>query len=250
MLNVTSNLDNGASGTLRSAVAVANASGTPDTIDILTTQTIVLTKGALSLSHSMTIEATAGTATISGGGKSGVFSCISSSGGIYLTNLNVTDGKATYGGGIYDFGGLIDLDNCTVSGNSATEGGGIFLTGGPYPGSAGGGHGSMSATSCTFSDNSATYGGGIYIGADANEARIITSTLSDNSATYGGGMYIALGTGSATSFIGSIVSDNSATSTGGGIDNRSVYAVNVEGDRFFGNSPNNITGPYGGPIVT
>ncbi len=71
-LNVTSNLDNGAVGTLRWAVAVADASAAPDTIVIHAKQPIVLTQGQLVLSASMTVEAAAGTATISGDGLSRV----------------------------------------------------------------------------------------------------------------------------------------------------------------------------------
>ncbi len=176
-LNVTSNLDNNTSGTLRWAVGQANASSTHDTIDILTTQPIVLTQGALELSQSMTIEATTGTATISGGGKSGVIYCDASQGSITLSNLNIIDGKV--GGGIYDIGANILLTYCTVSGNSATQGGGIWVS-----------YGKLSAEHSTFSDNSATDGGGIYIGYDG-WASISYCTLSGNSATYGGGMYIS-----------------------------------------------------------
>jgi len=71
-LNVTSNVDTGAVGTLRWAVGAADASP-GNTIDILTTQPIVLTQGQLLLGGMRTIEATAGRATISGNGLSRVF---------------------------------------------------------------------------------------------------------------------------------------------------------------------------------
>ncbi len=244
-LNVTSNLDNNTPGTLRWAVGQANASSTPDTIDILTTQTIVLTQGALYLSQGMTIGGSPGIATISGGGNSGVFYCYFSQGGdITLSNLNIIDGKASNGagagGGICDFGATILLTSCTVSGNSAYDGGGIYIGRGYST------DGSLSAEHSTFSDNSATYGGGIYCGESVG-ANISYCTLSGNSATYGGGMYISLYTGTQSSITRSIVSDNSAV-VGGGIDNRSIYKVIIGADQFSGNSPDNISGPYSGSI--
>jgi predicted outer membrane repeat protein len=207
-LNVTSNLDNNTIGTLRYEVSVANASSTPDTIDILTTQPIVLTKGQLTLSASMTIEATGGTATISAGGASSVFYCYDA-GKITLSNLNITDGAATKGGGIYDFGTPITLTNCTLSNNSATYGGGIYTGGAP--------------------DNKAGLA-------------LIDCTLSNNSATYGGGVYMAVGCGPVSLETCTVI-DNSAKIIGGGIDDAAGYfggALDLDGVVFRGNSPNNI----------
>jgi hypothetical protein len=65
-LSVTSGADDGSVGTLLWAVSVADASTTPDTIDIQTSQPIVLTRRHWLLSASMAVEATAGTVTISG----------------------------------------------------------------------------------------------------------------------------------------------------------------------------------------
>jgi hypothetical protein len=72
--------------------------------------------------------------------------------------------------------------------------------------------------------------------------------LSDNSAKYGGGISIVGQNASATRLYDSYVTDNSASSSGGGIYNASVYAVIITGDHFSGNSPNNMTGGYSGVI--
>jgi predicted outer membrane repeat protein len=272
-LNVTANADTGASGTLRWAVGQANASRTPDTIDILTTQTIVLTQGALRLSQSMTIEATTGTATISGDGKSGVFSSVGE-GALTLSNLTITDGKAFEGGGIYNYyGGSMTLTNCTVSGNSATLGGGIYVVGngssmtlrgctvsGNFATDGGGIYAlgfAITLTQCTVSGNSASDGGGIYVtGSGMNQrlTQLNDCTVSHNSASDGGGMYMADSNGGAQ-LTDCIVSDNTATITGGGIDNAALYVGGaldlIGGDNVFsGNSPNNITGSYTGLIRT
>ena len=95
-LTVTSSADNGSVGTLRWAVGVADASTTPDTINIETTQPIVLTQGQLLLSASMTIEAAAGTATISGDGLSRVFEVeVAPLASVTLNALKITGGNAS-----------------------------------------------------------------------------------------------------------------------------------------------------------
>ena len=129
-LNVANNADNGATGTLRWAVAQAQ---TGDTIDILTTQPIVLTQGELNLNKNVTIEAPAGSpATISGNGRSRVFEA--SAAYVNLDYLNITGGNGVadnpsgnaslngYGGGILNDGYSLTFNYCTVSGNSATFG--------------------------------------------------------------------------------------------------------------------------------
>jgi predicted outer membrane repeat protein len=236
-LNVTSNLDNGASGTLRSAVAVADASTTPDTINILTTQPIVLTQGQLLLSASMTVEATAGKATISGGGLSRVFEVTGAS--VTLNALNITGGKAaaginqpdaTLGGGLLSLGRTLTVTNCTLSGNSATYNGGAIASGG----------GTLTVTNCTLSGNSAAdYGGAIDGGGTI---KVTNSTLSGNSASWGGA--IAIGGLRFTLTVEQCTfSGNSATSVGGAIWALIEYPDSsawIESSTFSGNTPNSL----------
>jgi hypothetical protein len=262
-LNVTSSADNGASGTLRWAVAQAQAG---DTIDILVTQPITLTKGELYLGQNLTVEAPAGSpATISGGNLSRVFEvnagsvtfdnliitggAASDGGGIYnghlstlrasraltLNDCTVTGNSATdAGGGIYNIGAVLNLNNSTVSNSSAANDGGGIFSGGNYLnflGNQRGNPGQVVVSNSTVTGNSATYGGGIYnraIGVGVLD--ILGSSISGNSATYGGG--VAADRGGASIYT-STLSGNAAT-YGGGVwvnGDSSVYACVVSNNR-------------------
>jgi predicted outer membrane repeat protein len=210
-LNVTSNLDNGAVGTLRWAVAVADASPTPDTIVIHAKQPIVLTQGQLVLSASMTVEAAAGTATISGDGLSRVFE-VDHGASVTLSELNITDGNAASGGGVLN-SGTLRVTKCTLTDNSAQLDGGAIDNA----------RGTLTVANSTLSGNSAEYGGAIY---DSGTLTVGGSTLSDNSASMEGGAIATLGIGRGFSpdIGGCTFSNNSPTSLWGGPD----------GARFFG----------------
>src|SRR6516162_6488038 len=118
-LLVTSNADNGAAGTLRSAVQQARKN---DTIEIDTTQTIVLTQGqiVINMGQNLTIEAaTNTTATISGGFTSRIFEVDAS---VTLNHLDLINGHVSGpadGGAVLDFVGNLTVNNCSFSGNSA-----------------------------------------------------------------------------------------------------------------------------------
>ena len=122
---------------LRQAIAQANASSGADTILFSslfdTPQTITLTKGALILTDTATTTITgpgANTLTVSGGGKSGVFTV--SEGSAALSGLTISGGMAnTFGGGLYNQGGKVTLTDCRVTQNTANEdGGGLANTAG------------------------------------------------------------------------------------------------------------------------
>jgi predicted outer membrane repeat protein len=214
-LTVTSNADNGASGTLRWAVAQAQAG---DTIDIVTTQPILLTQGELKLGN-VTIQGTAANpATISGNGTSRVFEA--SGAYITLNYLNITGGNGVaanpsgnaaldgLGGAILNDGYNLVLNYCKLTGDSANNGGAIYNSTGPYFSTT-----EVDAWNCTFSGNVAkSYGGAIY-----NLSGTVTvsgSTLSNNSASSGGALYNFSGTAAVNN---STLSVNSAVNQGGGI---------------------------------
>ena len=234
-LSVTSNLDNGASGTLR--WAVADASTTPDIINIQSTQPIVLTQGQLLLSKSMTVEATAGKATINGDDLSRVFE-VGTSAYVTLNALNITGGNAaaginqpdaTLGGGILNLGLKLTLTNCTLFGNSAAYNGGAIFT-----------DGTLLVTNSTLSGNSAAvYGGAIDGGGTI---KVTNSTLSGNSASWGGA--IAIGGLRFTLTVEECTfSGNSATSAGGAIWALIEYPDSsawIESSAFSGNTPNSL----------
>jgi len=246
-LNVTSNADTGAVGTLRWAVGVANANPAGlDTIDILTTKPIALTQGQLLLGGARTIEATAGTATISGNGLSRVFQ-VNDGGAVTLEDLNITGGNAGAGngGGILMNFGLLTVTNCTLSGNSASSGGAIANDGG-----------FLTVTNCTLSGNSAAVdGGAIYsvfnrLGGPYDRdglLRITDCTLSGNSAEYGG----AIAVSAPISLVnGCAFSDNSASVQGGAIAGLTdgpfyIYTsswrtIRISSCTFAGNTPDSV----------
>jgi predicted outer membrane repeat protein len=216
-VNVTSNADNGAAGTLR--WAVTQGAGT---IDILTTQPIVLTRGEINLNNNVTIEAPAANpATISGNGHSRVFEV--SAAYVTLSYLNITGGNGVannpsgnagldgLGGAILNDGNDLMVFSCTLSGNKAQKGGAIYNS---TP--------ELVVWNSTFADNTATQSGGaiysvsgtVEVGATSDSGRVPVqiSTVSNNSAiNQGGGIYIA---GGYLNFAG-IVSGNAAMEGGG-----------------------------------
>jgi predicted outer membrane repeat protein len=195
-LRVTSNADNGAAGTLRWAVQQAK---NHDTIEIDTTQTIVLTQGQIVISvgqnflpQNLTIEAaTNTTATVSGGFTSRIFEVEAS---VTLNNLDLINGRTSgYGGAVVDNVANLTVNNCSFSGNSARSGGAIYDFGG-----------NLTVNNCAFSGNTANdptfaFGGAIYV-TPANPLppgvqglypilSINNSTFSGNTATDGGAIF-------------------------------------------------------------
>jgi len=143
---VTNLLDSGA-GSLRAAVAAANANPGADSIDFATTGNITLTSGRLNITDSLTLNGPGASAlTVSGNQASRVFD-ITGAPTVTIAGLTVANGL-TYGspgGGISVAGGTVTLANCTVSGNSANGdysqafngingpkglGGGLYVAGG------------------------------------------------------------------------------------------------------------------------
>jgi predicted outer membrane repeat protein len=245
-LNVTSNVDTSALGTLRWAVGVADASSTPDTIDILTTQPIVLTQGQLLLSASMTIEATAGMATISGGGLSRVFEVTAAH--VTLNDLTITGGSATQGGAIWETATSsrtavgLTLTDCTLSGNSATGQGGAVADTAP--------NSSLLVTYSTLTDNSAADAGGAIYSSAIRGLGVEDSTFTGNSTGgYGGAIYCCYTLSvSDCTFTGN--SAGTAPSSGGAIYDVEPSESSIMYSSFSGNTPTSLgsdgTTPYVG----
>jgi len=150
-----------------------------------------------------------GLITLSGGGAVRIFA-VDAGAALDVRNLTLADGRADYGGGIYN-AGTLTLTNCTLKGNStASYGGGIANEGtatltnctlrGNSAGGRGGGIaslGTLTVTNCTLSGNSAVgVGGGIAkdcipqppIGcACFGPVMVTNSTFSGNGADAGAG---------------------------------------------------------------
>ena len=116
------------------------------------------------------------------------------------------DIKNNAGTGIYHYYGSLDLQDCTVSGNTNTgDGGGIYSTDGP-----------LTMTNCSVSKNGAKRGAGIYFYPSSNYALTMKDcAISENTATSVGGGVYAWHNENVT-LEGCTISGNTATSFGGG----------------------------------
>jgi hypothetical protein len=189
-------LDSGA-GSLRAAVAAANANPGPDEIDFAVTGAIPLTSGQLDITESLTINGPGESAlTVSGEGVSRVFA-IAGTPTVLIANLTVANGLTTDspGGGIAMAGGAVTLDHVTVSGNSAVgRPGGHDPLYGDYPARDGMG-GGLYVTSGTLTLHQSTVSGNYAIGGQGwggPGTGVQSGTSGERGA--GGGLYVAEGT--------------------------------------------------------
>ncbi|MEP3479958.1 MAG: choice-of-anchor Q domain-containing protein [Fuerstiella sp.] len=171
-IQVTTDADSGA-GSLREAIATANANQQADTITFASGVTnITLTGGELVLSETGATNRTTikGPVSISGNDASRIFTVKP---GVFaaLSSLTLTNGRSTGdGGAIVNQGGL-ELIGTTVKDSFATgKSGAIQLT-----------SGTLDIVNSTLSGNRANQWGGA-IGADDGRLTISSSTLTKNTA--------------------------------------------------------------------
>ena len=269
--HVTNLLDSGA-GSLRAAVASANATAGDDTIDFTgggASGLIRLTTGAINIlpadQHGkLTITGPgAGTLTVSGDkdssgtpnvGDSQIFTISGSgsdpTGAVAISGLTLTNGydsSAGVGGGA-----ILDSDRAPLSltdaavTNSKTDassgsfvGGGGILT-----------NGALTLTRTVVSGNTATTkaGGGVLTamtaGASKYPTKLVDSTISGNTAETGGGILTAFG---PLLVQNTSVSGNHATSgLGGGVFSAAKYEARILNSVISGNS---ATGGGGGLVL-
>ncbi|WP_026733382.1 choice-of-anchor Q domain-containing protein [Fischerella sp. PCC 9605] len=216
IIEVTTAADSG-EGSLRAAIASAEAGDTIKFASSLSNQTIKLNSGELSITKNLTIDGGgAANLTISGENASRVFDLEKQS-NVTLRNLNIANGKTTKeGGGIrVDFGGTITVDNCQFSNNRAGKGGAIHLglngkatvlnsrfdsndgTLAKSPFSAGAiataGVGVLTVKGCEFTNNKGINGGALY--SIQGELTVEKSVFRNNSSEHGmgGGAILADG---------------------------------------------------------
>ncbi len=245
---------------LRDAVAAADASSTPVTIDV-PAGIYVLTGPALQ------VGTAAGAAiTLLGAGGAGatvvkqtyadrvlnVDPSVDGNVSVTVQNLSLTGGSAGgYGGGGILAGGPSDalsIVSSAVYGNtSSTNGGGIAFEGG----------GTLTMQNSTISDNSAPAGdgGGVFT-SQAAALNVTGSTFTGNTVAgvasgggQGGGMFVSVLAGGAADISTSTFTANQADGDGGGLFVASG-APALSLDRIAGNTAPAGSGVYnGGPIM-
>lgn len=257
------NLNDAGLGSLRQAIADANAAPGADTITFAAglSGSITLTTGQLTVTDSVTIQGPGSNVlTVSGNNASRVLELYSGLAllDITISGLTIAHGFASTGAGIANFDEILTLDDVTLADNHATsDGGALWLDGfsmvvtvrnsvitGNTAGQDGGGvyvedtGGPMLFQNTVISNNQAgRHGGGIYFYDPDQSITIDSSTISGNVAGQrGGGIYLYGTDGGSFTIRNSTISGNQAQ-RGGGIylyDPR--HPVAIENSTISGNT--------------
>ena len=232
-ITVNSLSDSGG-GSLRQALIDASSG---DVIDFSVTGTIALTSAKLTVSKTLTISGpTSGSLTIDGGGSNEVFD-IQSGSTVTISNLTITNGSRSAGGGILNQGTLT-LNKVTLTGNNAPNGeGGAILN-----------VGTLTVVNSTISGNS-----GLVAGAIANRqsftTTVLNSTITNNTATSSiGGIR---NNGGTVTLGNTILAGNTAPSSPNCTGTVSSQGYNLIGDNSgcsFTSATGDVVGTSGSPV--
>jgi parallel beta-helix repeat protein len=267
------NLNDSGPGTLRQAIADANAAAGADVVTFQAglTGTITLTTGQLYILDSLDVQGPgASVITVSGNNTSRVFYMYNSSTTIdvRLAGLTITEGNDTIGAGVVDFDQNLILDAVTITGNNASsDGAGLWADGfdmtltiqdstisGNIAGNNGGGiyvedtGGPMLIDNSVISGNESTNnGGGIYFYDPDDDITIRDTTISGNTAGgSGGGLALYSFDNGILTIEGSTISGNTAATGGGMYFYDADHDINITDSTISGN---NATESNGGGIA-
>lgn len=172
------------------------------------------------------------------------------SGSLTASNLNLTGGSATGGGGAILNEGRLVLGDCALYGNAAAYGGAVFNVG------------TAALLQVTLADNSAARGGALLASNGVVEVR--HASVANNAASSGSGGGLAAAPGAAVTLDHALVVGNVAFATGPDLDGAFISAgCNVVGltngwtmtgvvtnNRVQVNAPLRPLGTNGGPTLT
>lgn len=149
-----------------------------------------------------------------------------------LKNINIINGKGSYGGAIYQKYGDLIVINSTFNHNTAEYGGAIFHE-----------YGKLTVINSNFNYNTATgYGSGGAIFSQLDDELLIhSSKFTNNNAAYGGASSINGNT--FAKIINSIFTNNNARDEGGAIEDNDNENLTIFNSTFTDN-----TSPVGGAI--
>ncbi|NBR06101.1 MAG: hypothetical protein EBT92_10060 [Planctomycetes bacterium] len=228
-IQVTNTADSG-TGSLRSAVNLANMTAGNDQISV---NLLGANPYTITLASTLTLIPGFGTVNITGlgasnlnisgnGGNFSIFS-VATGGNLFISEVTVSGAKLTSGnGGAFNNSGALTVINSTISGNSASFGGGIYNTG------------TITITNSLLSGNIANFGGGIY---SHNTVSISNSEISGNSASYGGGIFTRGNlTISNSKLSANIANDGNGKGGGGGIRNQGTSKLTIINSTLSGNT--------------
>ncbi|MBI1325663.1 hypothetical protein GC170_21065 [bacterium] len=202
---VTSEADSGP-GTLRQAIAQANATAVADEITFAAdVHRVILTSGQLQVTNEITIGGSADVEiSRSSGAKTPQFRLfdISPGAAVTLNRLTLVNGFENQGGAIRNQGTLTLVSSTLRNNVSRVDGGAVYNQSGQLnviasvfeanqAGNSGGAiadYGSLSIDTSVFSANLAgNQGGAIF---EAGRSKIAFGTFTGNSANWGGGVYV------------------------------------------------------------
>ncbi|HEX6641546.1 MAG TPA: Calx-beta domain-containing protein, partial [Thermoanaerobaculia bacterium] len=228
-----SNLNDNGAGSLRDALASANADAAADVITFQSglTGTIALTTGQLYIGESVDIQGPGPSViTVSGEGSSRVFYLYDPDAtlDVRIAGLTITDGLAAIGAGVVNFGENLTLDDVVITENFAQGSGAGLWSDSP--------NGGLTITDSTISGNeAASDGGGIYLYNATGPVLIENSVITGNSAlSDGGGIYFYDPTGGVT-IRDTEISNNHAAFGGGVFLYRSDGEFVIERSTISGN---------------
>ncbi|MEA2080286.1 MAG: choice-of-anchor Q domain-containing protein [Pseudomonadota bacterium] len=171
---------------------------------------------------------------IDGGGVGSVVNLYRAGGGSLLEGFTITNGAASYGGGINIYWSSLIVRDCVITGNIATQrGGGVAVQ--QYAG--------FTAYDSVFENNHAESGGGFYVRTGG--LFIHRTQILNNTATLYGGAFFSFGFVSNPNLHDSVVAGNLAKDGGG------FYSWGRSADARATNSiiTDNVA-EYGGPFYT
>lgn len=232
------NLNDSGAGSLRDAIAQANASGGADTVQFQAglAGTIALASEIVVTDTVNLVGPGAARVTIDGNLSTRLFK-VAHSGGTAITatfsGLTLSNGHADEGGAIWATGDDVVVNGAVLSGNIANNrGGAIFVAGADL---------SIDRTTVSGSQSGSTGGALLFSAGDLSIRR---SKIIGNHSQFGGGLS-ALSPRVNVVIAESTFEDNSADHTGGGIWASTVTSFKVSRSSFV----DNTTGqPNGGGI--